>query len=359
MADHSAHFAEQIRATSQRAGVGGAIGLRLRGGGTKDFYGQAFQGDLLDTRAHAGIVAYEPTELVITARSGTRLAELEAELARHGQMLAFEPPHFGADATLGGAVASGLSGPRRASAGALRDFVLGAKIMDGNAQTLAFGGQVMKNVAGFDVSRLMAGAMGTLGLILEVSLKTLPVPACEATLAFEMPEGRAIELLNHWAGHPLPISATACNDGELRARLSGAVAAVEAAVEKMGGERMDPMQAESFWRGLREHTDAFFGGGQPLWRLSLPSNTAPLPLPGGQLLEWNGALRWLASNADARIVRESAARAGGHATLFRGGDKEVGVFHPLSAPLMAIHRRLKQTFDPKGIFNRARLYQEF
>lgn len=354
MADCVHDFAERIRAS---AAAGGS--LCLRGGGSKDFYGLPLAGELLDTRAHAGIVAYEPTELVITARCGTSLAQVEAELARNGQMFAFEPPHFGADATIGGMLAAGLSGPRRASAGAVRDFVLGVKIMDGRGDLLTFGGQVMKNVAGYDVSRLMAGSLGTLGLILEVSFKTLPAPPAEVTLLLEMPEDKAIETLNHWAGRPLPVSAVAWNDGDLAVRCSGAEAAVVAAAEKLGGSRVEPVQAERFWRGVREHTDPYFRNDKPLWRLSLPSNAPPLGLPGEQLIEWNGALRWMATDADARTIRELASRLGGHATLFRGGDKSDGVFQPLAAPLMAIHRRLKENFDPKGLFNRGRMYEEF
>ncbi len=333
--------------------------LRFRGGGTKDFYGQALEGEILDTRGHAGIVAYEPTELVITARCGTPLAELESAVRERGQMLAFEPPHFGADATLGGMVAAGLSGPRRQAAGAVRDFVLGATIMDGRAQVLSFGGQVMKNVAGYDVSRLMAGSLGTLGLILEVSLKVLPAPVAEATLKLELPEDKAIEMLNKWGGKPLPVSATAFTAEELGVRLSGAAAAVKAACEKIGGERIDDAQAQRFWIGIREHTGVFFGDETPLWRLSVPSTTAPLKMGGEPLIEWGGALRWLGSNADARIIREAAQRAGGHATLFRGGDKSAGVFQPLASPLMHIHRELKREFDPHGIFNPGRMYPDF
>src|SRR5713226_4377706 len=332
--------------------------LRLRGGGTKDFYGQALDGETLDTRGHIGIVAYEPSELVITARCGTGLAEIEAAMRERGQMLAFEPPHFGGDATLGGMVAAGLSGPRRQSAGALRDFVLGVKIMDGRGEALSFGGQVMKNVAGYDVSRLMAGSLGTLGLILEVSLKTLPGPVAEATLRLELPEDKAIETLNKWGGKPLPISASAWTGGELGVRLSGAAAAVKAAREKIGGPLLDAAQAERFWAGIREQADPFFGNDAPLWRISVPSATPPLRLQGKQMIEWGGALRWLFSHADARTVREAAKRAGGHATLFRGGDKAVGVFQQLSPALMKIQTELKREFDPQGIFNRGRMYPD-
>jgi glycolate oxidase FAD binding subunit len=332
--------------------------LRLRGGGTKDFYGQALEGEVLDTRGYSGIVAYEPSELVITARSGAKLAEIESAMRERGQMLAFEPPHFGGDATLGGMVAAGLSGPRRQATGALRDFVLGVKIMDGRGDVLSFGGQVMKNVAGYDVSRLMAGSLGTLAIILEVSLKALPLPAAEATLKLELPEDKAIEALNKWGGKPVPVSASAWTRNELRVRLSGAAAAVRAARDKIGGELADAAQAERFWTGVREQTDPFFGNDAPLWRISVPSATPPLKLPGEPLIEWGGALRWLCSQADARTVREAAKRAGGHATLFRGGDKSVGVFQPLAPALMKIHGELKREFDPHGIFNRGRMYPE-
>ena len=326
--------------------------LRIRGGGSKDFYGNPPVGELLDTTGHAGIIAYEPTELVVTVRAGTRLAELEAALGEKGQMLAFEPPLFG-DATVGGCVAAGLSGPRRATAGAARDFVLGVKVLDGKGELLNFGGQVMKNVAGYDVSRLMTGAMGTLGLLLEVSLKVLPKPHAEATLRLELPQDKAIEAINRWGGQPLPLSATCWSDDLLSVRLSGARAAVAAARERIGGEAV--AGAEGFWRALREQQMDFFSGTQALWRLSLPSKAAPLDLPGSPLIEWGGAQRWVCSAAPASLVREAAARAGGHATLFRG-DKSAGAFAPLKAPLDRIHRELKKAFDPSGVFNPGRMY---
>ncbi len=347
-------LAERIReaAAARRA-------LRLRGGGTKDFYGREPAGEILDTRACAGVVAYEPTELVVTARCGTPLAELERLLGERGQMLAFEPPHFGAGATLGGCVAAGLSGPRRAAAGALRDFVLGARLLDGRGRELAFGGQVMKNVAGYDVSRLLAGSLGTLGLILETSLKVLPRPPAETTLRLELPEDRALETMNRWAARPLPVSATAWRDGELTVRLSGAASALRAAAAQLGGELVEEKEAAQFWQGVREHTDPFFEGEAPLWRLSLPSNAAPLALPGTQLIEWGGGLRWLKSGAEARTVRAVAERAGGHATLFRARDKSAGVFTPLPPALARLHLELKRAFDPDGIFNPGRMYEEF
>jgi len=346
-------FADRIRAAAAEKEP-----LRLRGGGSKDFYGQALEGEVLDTRAYAGIVAYEPTELVITVRCGTPLAELEAALRAEGQQLAFEPPHFGPGATVGGMVAAGLSGPRRAAAGAVRDFVLGVRMLDGRGDDLSFGGQVMKNVAGYDVSRPMAGSLGTLGLILEVSLKVPPLPFAEATLKLEMPQDKAIAMLNHWGGQPLPISASAWTENALTLRLSGAASAVAAAREAIGGEAIEPDLARRFWLGIREQTDPFFSTDKPLWRMSLPSVAPPLAFPGEQLIEWGGSLRWLACKADARTIREAAAQAGGHATLFRAADKSAGVFTPLAPALAKIHRNLKQAFDPAGIFNPGRMYPD-
>ncbi|MFC4932045.1 glycolate oxidase subunit GlcE [Massilia sp. GCM10023247] len=332
--------------------------LRIRGGGTKDWYGGALAGEILDTRGHAGIVDYEPTELVITARCGTPLAEIEAVLAERKQMLAFEPPHFGSGATFGGAIASGLAGPRRANSGGVRDFVLGAKLMDGKGEVLTFGGQVMKNVAGYDVSRLLAGSLGTLGLMLEISVKVLPRAVAETTLQFEMSEIDAIRKLNEWGGQPLPVSGSCWVDGVLALRLSGAQAAVDAAVRSLGGQPMP--DADAFWAGLREQRHAFFDGEAPVWRLSLPATTSAIVLGGAQLtqlIEWGGAQRWLRAGVDAADrIRRTASAAGGHATLFRGGDKAIGVFQPLAPPVARIHERLKAAFDPSHIFNPGRMY---
>jgi glycolate oxidase FAD binding subunit len=326
--------------------------LRLRGGGSKDFYGNEPRGELLDTRSHAGVVSYEPTELVVTARCGTLLGDLENTLREHGQCLPFEPPHYGSQATLGGCVAAGLSGPRRATAGALRDFLLGVKLLDGRGRSLTFGGQVMKNVAGYDVARLTAGSLGTLGLIAEASLKVLPLPACELTLQLELSEQAALESMNRWAGQPLPISATAWHRGELRLRLSGSEPAVSAAAKRIGGAQM---QAESFWVAIRDHSHAFFSGPQPLWRVALPSVCAPLGVGADTLIEWGGALRWLRVDEAAELARG----ARGHASLFRGGEKRAGVFAPLEPVLMRLHRQLKAAFDPAGILNPGRMYAEF
>jgi glycolate oxidase FAD binding subunit len=329
--------------------------LRLRGGGSKDFYGNAPRGEILDTRGYAGIVSYEPTELVVTARCGTPLAELEKTLAENGQFLPFEPPHFGAGATLGGCVAAGLSGPRRAAAGAVRDFVLGTKLIDGRGRVLQFGGAVMKNVAGYDVSRLLAGSLGTLGLIAEASLKVLPRPPSERTLRLEAGEGEALATMHRWAGQPLPVSASAWHEGRLFVRLSGAEPAVHAAAQRIGGEA----GPSSLWDELKEQSHAFFAGAEPLWRVSLPSTAAPLQLSGRQLIEWGGALRWLKSAASAATVRGAAVAAGGHATLFRAADKSAGAFTPLDPVNARLHKALKAAFDPAGILNPGRLYADF
>jgi glycolate oxidase FAD binding subunit len=344
-------FQERIR---EAAGRG--TPLRLRGGGSKDFYGNAPRGETLDTRGYAGIVSYEPTELVVTARCGTPLTELESALEERGQCLAFEPPHFGPAATFGGCIAAGLSGPRRASAGALRDFVLGVKLIDGRARVLSFGGQVMKNVAGYDLARFAAGSLGTLALIAEASVKVLPAPAAELTVKLELPEERALEAMHHWAGQPLPLSASAWHEGGLHLRLSGAVAAVRAAAQKIGGSALDGPQA--LWAAIREHSHPFFGGDEPLWRLALPSTAPPLGLRGRQLIEWGGGLRWLKSGAAPHELREAARQAGGHATLFRGADKACGAFAPLDPVLARLHRELKQAFDPAGVLNPGRMYPE-
>ena len=359
-----AQLVEQVRSARNRK-----VTLDIRGGGSKAFYGEAARGSeplsLADLR---GISSYEPSELVVTVRAGTPLVELEAALAAAGQCLAFEPPRFGPSSTVGGMVAAGLSGPARAAVGGLRDFVLGATLLNGRAEVLSFGGQVMKNVAGYDVSRLLAGSLGILGVILEVSLKTLPVAPATTTLRFDIDQDEALRRLNAWGGEPLPISASAWWERTLVVRLAGAAAAVQAAAKRFvakGGEVLEPTMAQTFWRGLRDHRDEFFTsadaatqGSASLWRLSVPSTAPPLNLPGEQLVEWGGALRWLCTGAPAAAVRETAAAVGGHGTLFRARDKSAGVFAPLSPPLMRIHRELKRAFDPDRVFNPGRLYPE-
>jgi glycolate oxidase FAD binding subunit len=327
--------------------------LRIRGGGTKDFYGAGREGEVLDVSPYSGIVAYEPKELVVTVRAGTPLRDLEAELASQRQMLAFEPPHFGEGATIGGTVACAFSGPRRPYAGSLRDFVLGTRIVNGKGEDLSFGGRVIKNVAGYDVSRLMAGALGTLGIITEISFKVLPRPAAEATLAFDLEEEPAIRQVNLWAGQPLPLSATAWQDGRLRVRLSGAPTAIAAAKAKMGGEQID---AGDYWEALREHRLPFFSQPDALWRLSMPQTAARVETPNAQLIEWGGGLRWIAGPVNTLDLRSTVERLGGHATIFRGGNGADRIFHPLRPSLAKIHKRLKLAFDPAGIFNPGRMY---
>jgi glycolate oxidase FAD binding subunit len=346
--------------------------LDIRGGGSKAFYGGPLCRDVLDVRGLAGIGSYEPSELVVTARGGTPLAELEATLAEQGQCLPFEPPRFGTEGkgadgvprggTVGGMVAAGLAGPARVSVGGVRDYVLGAKLLNGRGELLAFGGTVMKNVAGYDVSRSLAGSMGVLGVICEVSLKVLPVPPATLTLRLEADQAAAVRRLNEWGGQPLPLNASAWWDGMLVLRLSGAAAAVRAAHQKIGGEVIDATLAATFWNGLRDHRDEFFVGaakavdsGAALWRLSVPSTTAPLKLSGEQLLEWGGAQRWICTTAPAAVLREAAQLAGGHAVLFRGHDKSAGAFAPLTPAMARLQRELQRAFDPDGVFNPGRL----
>jgi len=362
--------------------------LRLRGGGSKDFWGQSLTGEVLDTRAYQGIVSYEPSELVVTVRCGTPLAELEAALAEKGQCLAFEPPHFGKGATVGGMVAAGLSGPARATAGAVRDFVLGARFINGLGEHLTFGGQVMKNVAGYDVSRLMAGSWGTLGLITEVSLKVLPMAPAEATLMCAgLPQKTALDLLHRWGGQPLPLNASAwVRDTTaqpvadyLFVRLRGAVAAVQSATTRMSADAvaqgaqvtvMDNTEAAKDWRASGEQTLQFFDAPSPdacLWRLSVPQTAPVLEVPGLDhplpYIEWQGAQRWLWAPASAAVsLRSSAQAAGGHATLFRASaalaqtDKSVGVNTPLDAVQQRIQQQLQKQFDPQGVFATGRLH---
>jgi glycolate oxidase FAD binding subunit len=262
-------------------------------------------------------------------------------------------------------VAAGLAGPARAAVGGVRDFVLGATLLNGCGEVLSFGGQVMKNVAGYDVSRVLAGSLGMLGVILEVSLKVLPRAPATTTLRFDVDEAEALRRLNAWGGEPLPLNASAWWERTLVVRLSGATAAVQSAARKLGGEVIEPTMAETFWRGLRDHRDEFFTsaekatqGSACLWRLGVPSTTPPLKLPGEQLVEWGGAQRWLCTGAPAAVVRDAAAAVGGHATLFRARDKSPGVFAPLTPALMRIHRELKRAFDPDRVFNPGRLYPD-
>lgn len=325
--------------------------LHIIGGNSKSWFGRVPQGQPLSVSAHQGVCNYEPTELVITARAGTRLQAIEALLHDHQQMLPFEPPHFADSATLGGVMACGLSGPRRPYAGAARDLVLGMNILNGRGEMLHFGGEVMKNVAGYDVSRLMVGALGTLGVLLEISLKVLPLPAREMTLLQECDAATAIRRMNQWAGRPLPMSAACHVDGKLYVRLSGAATAVEAAQRELGGDVL-PKDA-AFWQQVRELTHDFFQTDTPLWRFSLPATAPAFSQPC--LIDWGGAQRWLHAPVEAMAsLRQQAEAVGGHVQLFRGGQ-HLAVFHPLPAGLASVQQGLKQAFDPKGILNPQRL----
>ncbi len=312
----------------------------------------------LSIARHYGVVSYEPTELVITARAGSSLADIEALLAAHGQMLPFEPPYFGVhgEDTLGGMIACGLSGPRRPYAGSVRDMVLGMKVLTGKGEILQFGGQVMKNVAGFDVSRLMVGALGTLGILLEMSLKVLPRATSDATRVFSCNVGDAISRMNAWAGQPFPLSAAMFYDGQLYVRLSGGSASVSEACRKLGGE--SHADSDGLWASVRNHKHVFFHDDTPLWRVCVPQAAPPVNIPGAWLLDWGGAQRWLKTSTTDDVVREQTMAAKGHAMLFRGGNRQGQVFHPLSPALVTLHRRLKAEFDPHGILNRGRMYAD-
>ena len=368
--------------------------LRIRGGGTKDFYGQSLQGEILNTTGLNGITSYEPSELVVTVQAGTPLAELEAVLAEKNQCLPFEPPHFEkiwgtaaepidilpalgrTQTTVGGMVAAGLSGPSRASSGSVKDFVLGVNMVNGKGEELHFGGTVMKNVAGYDVSRLMAGSMGTLGLITEVSLKVLPIAPAEATLKFACTQADALNMLNTWGAQPLPLNASCwiqeAGQGVLYVRLRGAVAAVEAAIHKMGGKLQNAASGNATvaadWQALRHQNMDFFKlqGDECLWRLSVPDTAPDLQL-GDTLVEWHGAQRWVKlPYTDAMLIRGKVNALGGNAALFIAPQaintparvENKVIFNPLKAPLDRIHRDLKRQFDPAGIFNRGRMFAD-
>jgi len=348
---------DQTEAIAIRVREAAAAGtpLAIRGGGSKPFYGHPLHGEPLDVTGHRGVLNYEPTELMLTARAGTPLAEIEETLAENGQMFAFEPPRFDGATTLGGAVATGLSGPRRPFAGAVRDHVLGVRIVDGNGNVGRFGGEVIKNVAGYDVSRLSVGALGTLGVVLEVSIKVMPRPEAERTICVEMPADTVYDRIEAALRSGAPITAAA-HDGE-RAwiRLAGAASAVTAGANDLGGDTPDD---DTFWHGLRDQTTEFFRGdaAEPLWRLSLPPGGQAPALPGRRLVDWGGQLHWLRTDAPVERIRSETAAIGGHATLFRGGNADTPVFTPLQPALARFHERLKRAFDPQGVLNPGRMY---
>ncbi len=331
--------------------------LQITGGNTKAFYGRLPSGEKLKVSDHTGIINYEPTELVITARAGTPLKDIEKALAKNNQMLPFEPPHFGEAATLGGTIACNFSGPRRPYAGAARDFVLGIKLLNGRGEILSFGGEVMKNVAGYDVSRLMCGALGTLGVLLEISLKVLPCNEKEITLVKELDEQAALDSIVHCSGKSIPLSASLYDGSRLYLRLCGTANSVAKAKQKIGGDAFD--DGHLFWHKINEHTHPFFDSNLPLWRLSLAPCTAPLNIKGKSLIDWGGAQRWLLSDESEEKIRSILQNSGGHAALFRNGDREKQVFQPLQPKLLSLHQNLKKSFDPGNIFNPGRMYKEF
>ena len=349
MSDQTRTLVEQIqeaRARNRR--------LRIVGGGSKEFMGRSTEGEAIELGAHRGIVNYQPVELVLTARGGTSLEEIDATLAEQGQMLAFEPPRFGAGATLGGTLACNQSGPARPWAGSVRDAVLGIRLINGRGEVLRFGGEVMKNVAGYDVSRMQAGAMGTLGIISEISLKVMPRPAASLTLVRAMDAADAVEQMNRLAGQAKPLAGACWLDNRLYLRLAGSESGVQSTAEQWQGEVLEG-DAE-FWSALREQQLDFFAGDQPLWRFSVRSTAAPMLPDQPWLLDWAGAQRWLRGDFEWARLTELAAAAGGQVSLFRGGDRRGEVMHPLPRPLRDLHQRLKAALDPDGIFNPGRLY---
>ncbi len=348
-ADHSQELLDHV----QQA-IAARQPLFLQGGQSKAFLGRAVDAPALDITPHSGVVHYDPTELVITARAGTPLVELLSTLDAAGQTLPCDPPRFTDAATVGGMVASGLSGPRRPWSGAIRDFILGTRLISGHGTHLRFGGEVMKNVAGYDLSRTLAGSLGCLGLITEVSLKVLPKPRHTQSLGLEIDEAAALALLGQWNRQGIPLSGACHAFGQLHVRLEGGHGSVDAAAAQIGGHAIAP----SFWVELRDHKLAFFQDTRPLWRLALPDNTPALALPGDALTDWGGAQRWLKSDADASDIRRIAAQHGGHATCY-GPAPGREPFHPLSPALLRYHQQLKQQLDPQGIFNPGRMYVEF
>ncbi|MFT5446723.1 MAG: glycolate oxidase FAD binding subunit [Gammaproteobacteria bacterium] len=349
--DITTHLLEQVQIAIDKR-----TPLCPRAGGSKDFLGRKVQAPTLDCSTHRGVINYDPMELVVTARAGTPLHELESVLSNEGQMLPFEPPHFAESATIGGTIACGLSGPRRPYAGSARDFVLGTRIINGHGQVLRFGGEVMKNVAGYDVSRLMTGSMGTLAVLLDVSMKVLPIPETDLTITFEHTPADAIQAMNNWATKPLPISASCHVAGRTHLRLSGSAIGVRSAHATLGGDIV--VDGVSFWHSLREHQHAFFHGPAALWRISLPATTATLPLAGQWLLDWGGAQRWLRTDANEQTVRSAVSQCGGHALAWRNVDRNQAIFHPLPDSLLGLHQRIKMAFDPHHVFSPGRMYAQ-
>lgn len=346
---------EQVIVDQVGAAIESGATLTIRGGNSKAFYGNPAAGQPLEVSGHSGVVEYDPGELVLTCRAGTRLSEIEAILREKGQYLPFEPPCLGEPATIGGTVGCGFSGPARPWRGSLRDYLLGIKMVNGKGEAVQFGGQVMKNVAGYDMSRLVAGSMGTLGVLLETSFKVLPMPAAERTLVFECSQAEAIEKVNQWSGRHLPLSGAFWHGGQLHLRLSGARSEVDRAAARFQSDSQS--ENTGVWHDLKEHRLPFFAEPGNLWRLSVPPATLPLSLEENCLVDWGGALRWYVSDLPAKLIRQTAGKAGGHATLFRG-ESNADKFDPLPPALLQIHKRIQQALDPNAVFDPGRMYRD-
>ena len=352
MSDQSLPLQQQVKENIEHG-----LAMQITAGNSKTFYAQEITGEALSVKEHSGVVHYEPTELVISARCGSRLQAIESILAEQNQMLAFDPPTFSEHTTLGGCIAAGLSGPRRPFAGAARDATLGISMINGNGEILKFGGEVMKNVAGYDVSRLLVGSMGTLGIILDMSLKVLPRPELEMTSCFELTERASISRVNKICAQAYPVSAT-CYDGkQLYVRLSGTESGVTKAQDMLGGERLE--KDSDFWTSIKNQNHPFFSSKKRIWRLSIKPATPPLELLGEQLIEWRGGQRWLASDQAPDIIREMIDKHGGHATIFKNAEENDLVFHPVSGKLHELHMNVKLAMDPHCLFNPYRMYEGF
>ena len=350
MSDFRSEIVSEIQAAFQNKSK-----LSIQGGSSKAFYARQIEGKTLSLSGHTGIIEYEPSELYITAKSGTPLSVIERTIAEHNQMIPCEPPYFKNTATIGGTIACGLSGPRRAYAGNVRDCVLGTEIINGKGEELRFGGRVMKNVAGYDASRLMCGALGTLGVLMTITIRLLPTPACEQTSILSLDESAAINKMNQWANTPLPISATFYDGQNLYVRLSGSSSSVIEAKKVLGGENFE--DHDTFWKSVKEHQHEFFKNDDTLWRISVPPNTQAISLSSQSAMEWNGGLRWYKTDVDETVIREKVAKFGGQANLFKGNNcKEK--FHPLPDATMKIHKNLKNVFDPAGILNPGKMFPE-
>ena len=351
MSDIKQQLIEQVRDA-----VNDKASMTVRAGGTKEWLGRLASTDrVIETASHSGIVSYQPVELVMTARAGTTISEIESVLEENNQMLACEPPRFGGLATLGGSLAANVSGPGRPWYGSIRDHVLGVNLINGDAEYLRFGGQVMKNVAGYDLSRLQAGAMGGLGLMTEISLKVLPKPATTRTLKFAMGQAEAITRMNEMSGQPKPMTAAYWYNDELFIRLAGAASAVDATAASWGGDELEPEQAKQVWSNLQDQDSDLYKADK-VWRFSVRSNAAVFDLAGDALINWGGAERWYTNDLSLEEMASMAEAAGGQVSLYRGGDRSSEVMHPQTKPVQTLQQRIKHSIDPNGLLNPGRVF---